>query len=140
MNDEPRDPPAAENLVFPLVAEGGCHCGAVRYRATIRRPVVSECNCSMCRKKAAIHAIVPDADFELLSGSEVLSKYTFNTHVAQHLFCSRCGIHSFGRPRSQPEKISVNLRCLDDDVLGFFEVAQFDGRNWETTMAGWRKT
>jgi len=90
--------------------------------------------------KAAIHAIVPDADFQLLSGSEMLTTYTFNTHVAQHLFCSRCGIHSFGRPRSQPDKISVNLRCLDEDVLERFEVSQFDGQNWEKTMADWRKT
>lgn len=94
----------------------------------------------MCRKKAAIHSLVPDADFELLSGDEVLTKYTFNTHVAQHLFCSRCGIHSFGRPRSQPDKISINLRCLDDDLLEQFEIDHFDGENWEATMANWRKT
>ena len=131
MNDAPS---------FPLRCEGGCHCGAVRYRATIRRPTASVCNCSMCRKKAPIHAIVPDVDFELLSGHEVLTKYSFNTHVAQHLFCSRCGIHGFGRPRSQPDKISVNLRCLDRDVLSSFELVQFDGENWEATMSGWKKT
>jgi len=125
---------------FPLLCEGGCHCGAVRYRVTLRRPVASECNCSICRKKGAIHAIVPDADFQLLSGNEVLTKYTFNTHVAQHWFCGRCGIHSFGRPRSQPDKISVNLRCLDDDLLARFELARFDGQNWEKTMEDWRKT
>jgi|SRR6478609_106868 len=125
---------------LPLLCEGGCHCGAVRYRVTIRRPTASVCNCSICHKKAPVHAIVPDADFELLSGSELLTKYTFNTHVAQHLFCSRCGIHAFGRPRSQPDKTSVNLRCLDEDVLGSFEIAEFDGQNWETTMARWHKT
>jgi len=125
---------------FPLDREGGCHCAAVRFRATLTRPVASQCNCSMCCKKAPIHAIVPDAHFQLLSGSEVLSTYTFNTRIAQHLFCSRCGIHSFGRPRSQPDKISVNLRCLDDDVLGLFEITHFDGKNWEATMAHWAKT
>jgi len=125
---------------FPSTREGGCHCGAVRYRVTLRRAAASECNCSMCRKKAPIHAIVPDADFELLSGSDVLTKYTFNTHVAQHLFCSRCGIHSFGRPRSQPDKISVNLRCLDEDLLSLFDINRFDGQNWEETMARWQKT
>lgn len=130
----------SEASAFPWVGEGGCHCGAVRYRATIRQPAVSECNCSMCRKKAPLHAIVPDADFQLLSGDEVLTKYTFNTHVAQHLFCSRCGIHSFGRPRSQPDKISVNLRCLDEDVLDRFEITLFDGENWESTMANRRKS
>jgi len=75
----------------------------------------------------------------LLSGSEVLSTYTFNTRIAQHLFCSRCGIHSFGRPRSQPDKISVNLRCLDEDVLALFSVSAFDGQNWEQTMASRQK-
>ncbi len=94
----------------------------------------------MCRKKAPIHAIVPDADFELLCGGDALTTYTFNTRVAQHLFCHRCGIHSFGRPRSQPDKISVNLRCLDDDVLSRFEIAYFDGAHWEATMASWRST
>jgi hypothetical protein len=89
--------------------------------------------------KAAIHSLVPDTDFQLLRGSEVLTKYTFNTHVAQHSFCSRCGIHSFGRPRSQPDKISVNLRCLDDDVLARFEITRFDGQNWEKTMESWQK-
>jgi hypothetical protein len=118
-----------------LVAQGGCHCGAVRFKVTIRARVASECNCSMCRKKAQLHLIVPDQDFELLSGSDALTTYTFNTHVAKHLFCNRCGIHSFGRPRSQPDKISVNLRCLDQDLTNTFQISRFDGVNWEQTMA-----
>jgi len=93
----------------------------------------------MCLKKAPLHLIVPDDDFELLSGGESLRTYTFNTHVAKHIFCSTCGIHSFGRPRSQPDKISVNARCLDDSPLDHFEKSQFDGQNWEQTMAQRRK-
>jgi hypothetical protein len=54
---------AAEDV---WVCEGGCHCAAVRFRVSIRQRVVSECNCSMCLKKAALHLIVPDADFSLL--------------------------------------------------------------------------
>ena len=122
-----------------LVREGGCHCGLVRFRVVIRQRVVSECNCSMCRKKAALHLIVPDVDFTLLAGGDCLTTYTFNTRVAKHLFCSHCGIHSFGRPRSQPDKISVNLRCLDEDALALFSVSAFDGQNWEQTMASRQK-
>lgn len=118
-----------------LVVEGGCHCGNVRYRVQLRRLVASECNCSMCQKKAPVHLIVPDADFELLRGSDSLTTYTFNTHVAKHIFCKVCGIHSFGRPRSQPDKISVNARCLDEDILARLEKSHFDGQNWEQTMA-----
>jgi len=89
----------------------------------------------MCRKRGGLHLIVPDEDFALLSGSDALTEYTFNTHVAKHLFCKRCGIHSFGRPRSQPTKITVNLRCFDEDLSPLFATTAFDGVNWERTMA-----
>jgi len=123
----------------PKTFLGGCHCGAVRFRVTVGRLAASECNCSMCRKKAPLHLIVPEQDFELLSGAENLTTYTFNTHVAKHIFCNVCGIHSFGRPRSAPDKVSVNARCLDEDVLSRLERSHFDGQNWEQTMAARRR-
>ena len=54
----------------------------------------------------------PEA-FELLSGKDALTTYRFNTGAAQHTFCATCGIHPFYVPRSDPDKIDVNVRCLD---------------------------
>ena len=51
--------------------------------------------------------------FELLSGADALTTYRFNTGTAQHTFCATCGIHPFYIPRSDPDKIDVNVRCLD---------------------------
>ena len=48
-----------------------------------------------------------------LSGEDDLTTYTFNTGVAKHTFCRHCGIHPFYVPRSDPDKIDVNARCLD---------------------------
>ena len=79
----------------PEVLEGGCHCGAVRYRVTVRGRNGVECNCSMCAKKGYLHLIVPEGDFELLQGADALTTYTFGTHTAKHHFCSRCGVHSY---------------------------------------------
>jgi hypothetical protein len=45
-----------------------------------------------------------------------------------------CGIHPFYVPRSDPDKIDVNARCLDDIDLASLEPKQFDGRNWEAAM------
>src|SRR5690348_252135 len=75
--------------------EGGCHCGAVRFRVVVERYEAIECNCSMCRKKALLHLIVPRDRFTLLAGAEQLTTYRFNTGVAQHTFCRTCGIHPF---------------------------------------------
>ena len=78
------------------------------------------------------HLIVEKKErFRLLSGSEKLSKYRFNTGVAQHLFCSVCGIKSFYVPRSHPDGFSVNVHCLDGGPLASVEARHFDGQNWE---------
>jgi hypothetical protein len=62
----------------------------------------------MCSKAGYLHLIVTADRFKLLSGSEFLTTYTFNTNTARHLFCSVCGVKSFYVPRSHPDGISVN--------------------------------
>lgn len=114
--------------------EGGCHCGAIRYRVRVNNYRVEDCNCSICRKKGFLHLIVPPSQFELLQGEEFLTTYTFNTGIAKHTFCRICGIHPFYRPRSHPQDIDVNIRTLDGDVLDQFEIHPFDGQNWEENV------
>jgi len=121
--------------------EGGCHCGRVRFRVTASLDHVSECNCSMCTKKGFLHLIVAPEQFELVSGADVLTTYEFNTKVAKHRFCRLCGVHAFYTPRSDPDKIDVNVRCLDGVDLSSLAVSPFDGQNWEQSMQGrvpWR--
>ncbi|HEX4351394.1 MAG TPA: GFA family protein [Polyangiales bacterium] len=71
------------------------------------------CNCSICAKKGFIHFIVAPDDFELIRGASALSEYRFNTGVAVHKFCRFCGVHPFYTPRSDPDKVDVNVRCLE---------------------------
>jgi hypothetical protein len=81
---------------------------------------------------------VTTEDFELTQGEAMLETYTFNTHVARHRFCRRCGIHPFSHPRSHPEGIDVNLRCLDDGRAAEFTITVFDGQHWEAAVASIR--
>jgi hypothetical protein len=97
---------------------------------------VMDCNCSICSKLGGfLHLIVPQSRFELLRGRESLATYTFNTGVAQHYFCSSCGIKSFYVPRSHPEAYSVSARCLDPGTVTSTRVVRFDGANWERAVA-----
>jgi hypothetical protein len=113
---------------------GGCQCGRVRFKVTAELSGVTDCNCSICTKKGFLHLIVPQEQFELLQGREDLSVYRFNTGVAQHMFCRHCGVHSFYVPRSDPDKIDVNVRCLDGVDIDAIEIKRFDGRNWEDAI------
>ncbi len=116
--------------------EGGCHCGRVRFRARLDLSQILECNCSVCTKKGILHLAIPPADFALLSGEGDLATYQFNTATAKHTFCRHCGIHAFYRARSDPDKVTVNARCIDGiDLAELKPSVFFDGRNWEDAYA-----
>lgn len=111
---------------------GGCHCGRVTFEVIAPAALkVSECNCSMCSKSGYLHLIVPADRFKLLTGSDNLTSYSFNTGTAKHLFCSTCGIKSFYVPRSHPDGFSINARCLDPGTVQAMDIGQTNGRDWE---------
>ena len=114
-----------------MIHAGGCHCGAVRFEVEVPdRPEAEDCNCSICRMSGFLHLIVPAVAFRLLQGEAALSLYTFNTGVARHYFCRTCGIKPFYIPRSNPDGVDVNVRCLDEtpDKL---RIVPFNGRDWD---------
>ena len=117
--------------------EGGCHCGAVRFRVRVESREALDCNCSICTKKGFVHFIASRDDFELVQGGDALSTYTFGTGVAKHRFCSVCGMHPFYVPRSHPDGFDVNVRCLDEVSergLEGWRIDVFDGRHWEDSV------
>jgi len=115
---------------------GGCHCRKVRFEVEApARISATECNCSICRMTGYLHLFVTQEEFRLLQGEEALSTYTFNTGAARHHFCRYCGVKSFYIPRSHPDGVSVNVRCLDEASIESVDVTPFDGQNWEQNVA-----
>ncbi len=106
----------------------------MRFEVTTTLDRVVECNCSICARKGYLHHIVPQEAFRLVSGADSLATYRFGTGIAQHHFCRACGVASFYVPRSHPDRIDVNVRCLDDVALDGLAIARFDGRNWEQSI------
>lgn len=115
-----------------MLYQGGCHCGAVTFEVQAGDEVeVENCNCSICRMTGYLHMIVPQRHFRLLSGAELLSTYKFHSGIAEHKFCQICGVKSFYMPRSNPDGIDINLRCLRNRPRRI-RIVSFDGVNWES--------
>ena len=110
---------------------GGCHCGAVRYRAEIPAgAVVRRCNCSICSMNGVLMVDVPLENLEVTKGADVLALYTFGSHEAKHRFCPKCGILVFHQTRSDPDKFGLYAATLDGvSPYDFAEVRVFDGVN-----------
>jgi hypothetical protein len=92
-----------------------CHCGGVELALDLPDGLMDlrRCNCSMCRRKGAIMASVPLERLRIVNGRELLHEYRFNTRTAEHYFCSRCGIYTHHRRRSNPNQYGYNVGCLE---------------------------
>ena len=119
-----------------VVHRGGCHCRRVRFEVDAPARIEAlDCNCSICRMTGFLHLIVPAARFRLLAGAEALVEYTFNTGAAKHRFCRHCGIKAFYIPRSHPDGVDVNVRCLDPGTVEALDVVPFDDNDREAATA-----
>lgn len=96
-----------------MVRNGACHCGAVKFTVDVAAPLRGgRCDCSICSIKGAVMVGTPLEGLEIVEGEDVLTLYQFNTGVAKHYFCSKCGTYTFHQRRSDPNAYGVNVACL----------------------------
>jgi hypothetical protein len=114
------------------VVTGRCHCGAVRFEATLADGFASirRCTCSYCRMRGAVVAMAETGGVRITEGEDALTSYRFHTGTAQHFFCSRCGIYTHHQRRSDSSLHAVNVPCLDGvSPFDFADVPVMDGIN-----------
>ena len=111
--------------------QGRCHCGRVSFELEARLDYVMECNCSLCRRIGALWHGAAESNFRITSGENELVLYQFNTMTAKHYSCRQCGVHPFSRPRLDPTRWAVNVRCIDGVDFSALPLKRFDGANWE---------
>ena len=110
-----------------------CHCGAVE--AEVKLPEkgfekLVRCNCSICKRKGYVMTPVAPENFKLVKGKDLLTLYQYHTRVAEHYFCSKCGIHTHNKPRSNPKIYGINIACVEG--INPFELKNIgvnDGQN-----------
>jgi hypothetical protein len=115
----------------PVTLNGSCHCGAVQFTVTLTEGFASarRCTCSICRMRGAVAVTSTPSDFRITQGEDRLATYRFNTGVAEHHFCSICGIYTHHKRRSNPNQLGVNVACLEGvSPFDFQEVVVYDGQ------------
>ena len=94
--------------------EGGCLCGAVRYRVSLPPLDSGYCHCRLCQKSSGgpvqASAEIPFAGFALIRGA--LKAYRSSATAVRH-FCPDCGSQVTFRAAADPTYVSVNTPTLD---------------------------
>lgn len=108
---------------------GSCHCGKLRYRVEEETPTKAmACNCSICRRRAALHHFTTPDKFHREAEDGDIQSYRWNKKVIDFEFCRTCGCAPFahGMGPNGP-MVEINLRCADDIDLDALEISHFDG-------------
>lgn len=114
-------------------AEGGCQCGAIRYRIAGEPLRMAMCFCRECQKQSGsafgMSVIARADDFSLVSGSTRSWTRTADTGrtVEQH-FCGDCGCRIFHIPAWQEGVVNVRAGTLDDTTAFRPTLAVWDKR------------
>ena len=99
----------------PVAIEGGCMCGAVRYRAGQPPRISTICHCEDCRKSAGAQSVAwvtfPFQSFAFVRGEPL--EYRSSPPVVR-TFCGRCGTSLTYRSDERAEEIDVTTASLDD--------------------------
>ena len=109
-----------------------CHCGEVEAEINISDKLDKfiRCNCSICKRKGAIMSMVKNEDFKIIKGEDKLKLYQFHSKVANHYFCSNCGIYTHHNPRINPALTGFNVGCLEDiDTFKLNDVTVANGQD-----------
>ena len=96
------------------IIEGGCLCGAIRYRITGPVDDVVHCHCSMCRRSSGgavmTWLVVPTASFAVTRGELAVFK---SSEHSERRFCPGCGAQITFWTARWPEETDVTVGTLD---------------------------
>jgi len=97
------------------MTEGGCLCGALRYRLDAAPLDAGYCHCSMCRRSTGAPVLawasVPVAAFAYTKGRPAIYR---SSSRGQREFCASCGAQICYRDQKGAATVEINLGCLDD--------------------------
>jgi len=101
-----------------IILEGGCHCGAIRYRIEGPLPESGFCHCRDCQQTsgspAQVWMDVRVANFKLTKGTPSIYE---SSETGRRNFCSKCGSQLFFSSIDEPDFVFPHVGCLDDPNL-----------------------
>jgi hypothetical protein len=113
--------------------EGGCLCGAVRYRIAGPLGEQTHCHCTLCRRASGAPVVtwvtVAPGDFTLTRGR--LRKYR-STPQGERGFCAACGSQITFDALNLPGELDVTAATLDDP-----EAVRPESHIWTSSRIGW---
>jgi hypothetical protein len=107
--------------------ESSCVCGAVRLAITHAPDELVDCNCSICRRYAALWAYYSLQDVIVPGG--LTDTFMQGPKKIEFHRCKICGCVTHWSPKDQRDRMGVNARLMEPEVVARARVRHLDGAN-----------
>lgn len=111
------------------MVSGRCHCGNIEIQVANFPEEVTSCNCSICKRYAAIWAFCTVSEVEVVSGEKGLKAYRWGDEYIdfQHCNCCGCVTHYTSTGKEKSDRVGVNIRMFPSDIQDKLSIKFFDG-------------
>ena len=104
-----------------MATEGGCYCGALRYKFEGDALFKGQCHCRECQyiSGGSVNVVmaVPSDGFEYTKGQpKGFTRKDLDSPVTRE-FCAECGTHIVSRVPSMPQAAILKVGTLDDPAI-----------------------
>ena len=101
-----------------MAVEGGCYCGAVRFKSEGEPLFKGQCHCRECQYIAGgspnMLMAVPEAGFTYTGKQPKQFQRTDIDDAVTREFCSECGTHILAKSAKMPGTLMLKVGTLDD--------------------------
>lgn len=108
--------------------EAKCHCGNIEIRATELPEHVTSCNCSICRRYAALWAYYKPEDVDIGFNVNESKFYIWGDREVEFHYCPECGCltHYVTTPKCKDKIVAINMRMSDPVLISEIPVHKVD--------------
>ena len=115
--------------------QASCHCGAVRLEIDTAPEQVTDCSCSICRRYGVLWAYYNPSQVRLVPAPPRTDTYLWDDRSIAFHRCRTCGcVTHWSAVTADPDRMGVNARLMDLNVLAKARVRRLDGAVTETYL------
>lgn len=105
--------------------QGSCHCGAVQLEVETAPEEVTDCGCSICRRKAGLWAYYSPRQVKVSGPTSI---YIWGDRMIEHHSCPVCACTTHWTAVDKTyDRMGVNIRMMEPEVLARARVRRTEG-------------
>lgn len=111
-----------------------CHCNAVKVEVPREPEMLTECNCSICRRYGVLWAYYKDSEVTLTAAPGATDEYVWGEKTQKFIRCRHCGCVMQWKKFAvdADTNTGVNARNFEPSIVEKTETHLLDGADtWE---------